>query len=134
MECGICNRQVSTGNRSLVVNKDGFTRALEYTVVEVDFLCAIGPDVVGIGTGLLECTAIEGLRRSIQEHLTIEYAVVIHHRVGMLETDIVVVRLIFKGHALECDLCAVQRYPSGHIKLDIYTGRRLNGNGLAGVS
>ena len=129
----IGNSQVCANVRSLVIKKNRLTYAVEHTVIECNVLCTVSPDVVGVCAVLIERAAVEGLACSVQEHLTIDGAVVVHQRIGMLNTDIVAVGRIVEGHALEGDLRAVQRHRIGHIKRDIHAFRRFDGECFSGV-
>ena len=127
------DRQVGAADRALVINEDRLTYAVERAVIEYNVLRTVSPDIVSVCAGLIERAAVEGLACSVQEHLTIDGAVVVHQRIGMLNTDIVAVGLIVEGHALEGDLRAVQRHRSRHIKRDIHAVRRFDGECFAGV-
>ena len=89
----------------LGVDQHGLTGRVEGTVVELDLLCAVGPDIVVAG-GLVEDTVVEGLGLAVQEHLTVEGTVGVHQVAGVLQALVGGVVGVGEGHIVEGDACA----------------------------
>ena len=126
--------QVSLCVRALVVDENGFADAIEFAFVEHNILRAISPDVVSVRTGLNERAAIECLVCGIQEDHAVDGAVVIHQRIGMLQANVVAVRLIIERNAFEGDFRAVQSNCGGHVKANRLIISSLDRESLAVVS
>ena len=77
---------------------------------------------------------IERLFSSIQEDLTVDDAVVIHQRIGMLQANVVAVRLIIERNTFEGDFRAVQSNCGGHVKANRLIISSLDRESLAAVS
>ena len=111
------NSQVG-GRAALVVNQHGLTSTVERTIVELNFLGAVGPDVVMIGTRLIEGTTIEDLRIAVQERLTSDGTIVVLYGINVLET--IVVRIgIHQVQAIEYQLRTMER---GFLVLQVDSG------------
>ena len=127
------DRQVSLCVRALIINEDRLADAIEGAAVERNILRAVSPDVVSVRTRLIERAVIERLVCGIQENHTIDYAVVIDQRVGMLQANVVAVRLIIERNAFEGDLSAVQSNCGGHVKANRLAISGLDREGLIRV-
>ena len=125
--------QVSLCVRALIINEDRLADAIEGAAVERNILRAVSPDVVSVRTRLIERAVIERLVCGIQENHTIDYAVVIDQRVGMLQANVVAVRLIIERNAFEGDLRAVQSNCGGHVKANRLAISGLDHEGLIRV-
>ena len=90
---------------SLGINEYRLTCGVERTLVELNILRAVGPDVVCICTVLVERTAVEGLGRTVEEYLTVEGTVVVNQVTGMLETGVVYVGIVIEGYVVEGNAC-----------------------------
>ena len=77
--------------------------------------------------------AVERLARRVEEDLAVDRAVVVHERVGVLEADVIPIRLVIERHARERDLRAMQRHRRRHVEGNLRALGGLNRERLARI-
>ena len=111
------NSQVG-GRATLVVNQHGLTSTVERTIFELNFLGAVGPNVVMIGTRLIEGTIIEDLRVTVQERLTGDGTIVVLYGINVLEAVVIHIGIL-QIQAIQNKLRTMER---GFLVLQVDSG------------
>ena len=115
----------------LDIHIDRLAIAFESAVVERHLLGAIRPDVI-ILAFLLEVAAVECLTVGIQAYLAIDGAIVIHHRIGVLQASVVGICVV-ESHILKSDLRTAQSHRTGHVEADICAIGSLHSDSLTRI-